>query len=282
MCAMKSFLLKTSLLGVILVIVPCVANARGFYTGDDNRCFVDNAKYHTKEYNNTDYNDRDIFWYCGKQKTEKCATVSRWKKDITHQRYHGGQFEWNENGGLGTYWCCDGTSSKQGKFIQAPSFYTIEDTIEMLPDGGKCRWQKKISICDNTVINENEKCTKATEDCPDGYISRNGVCAKVCADGYAFESTSSNTCVRCNDATWKGIIDGVCKVCNSSQFFSERDGGCVDKTKKIKVSVYAHDQCWKCDTPSALNECLKAVSLGKTNTNSDDWKNACQYTAQRM
>lgn len=239
---------KRAFIGGFLVGLMVVGNAGAggsFKGGGGGACYVDD-------------DGNDWFWYCGSQ-TKNCAGTKPCCSNKEFWLYHGDHFNWEKRGGQGNYWCCHGTGSGAGTFKQGANWIVKTDIIkETLPEG-TCSWKQKTNICGD-VDNPNDKCTEATEDCVQGYVSHNGKCVKACEDGYAFESKTSNTCVKCEVSRSQGIVKDVCIKCGGTQFFSATKEKCVDFSEMVQISSLAHSECWLCPTPGSLYHCMVEVT----------------------
>ena len=252
----ESFLLKLSLLGITLVLVPAQAiAAHKFYPGYNVECYVDDE-------------GQDRFWFCGNQ-SPWCHGNKASKKDTKTFLMHGKSFNWTKHGGQGNYWCCNGSVSEIGAFVQAEAWIDESKTIvhtENVP-GGTCKWREKFNVCGiKDAVASEIPCTIAdpANGCADGYVVRNGKCVQECKEGYVFASETSNNCIECKTTTQQAIVHGACKKCELNEILDKKTLECMTiqevATRKLQISALAHEECWLCVNPSALDKCLRWVT----------------------
>lgn len=236
-----------------------------FYTNSQHECYVDTP-------------GNDWYWFCGNQ-SKSCGGNAACCNNQINWLYHGEYFEWTKHGGEGKYWCCNGTGEHSGQFVHGSSWITKTETVtETLPEG-KCTWIRKTNIC-GQIDNPNDKCTEATGQCSQGFVSHNGKCVKSCEEGQAFESATSNSCVSCEPSPTQGVKQGICIKCAANQFYNINQQKCVDRSTMVQVSNGAHDDCWMCSTPGALYNCMKTVSNGGSLSQNAKLQAACSVNAK--
>lgn len=244
-----------------ICLTPMFANA-GFYSDPDWACW-------------TDDDGCDEFWYCGKQ-GKSCAGDSPWGCDDPYWLYHGQTFTKHGR----TFWCCNGSGTQKGTFKEGSTWIAESKFVtETLPEG-KCTWLQKINIC-GQVDNPGDKCTEATGQCSQGYVSHNGKCITACADGQAFESATSNNCISCEASPTQGIKNGNCIKCPANQFFNINTQSCVDRSTYVHVSDSAYNQCWMCSTPGAMYSCMKLISNGNDLASNTKLQAACSVNSKK-
>lgn len=230
------------------LVVTLPVSAR-LYTNSNRECFCEDS-------------GNDTFWFCGLQSLS-CKGTSVWKKNKVYWHYHGDDFTGN---GI-KYYCCNGTTSGAGQYVQGNNWITKTETVtEVLPNG-KCTWTRKTNIC-GQVDNPGDKCTEATGECTTGFVSHNGKCVAACPEGQAFASNTSSACVACEPSVTQGIKKNVCIKCESNQFFDNNTLSCVSRSSKLQVTSNAFNDCWMCATPGSMYNCMKLLSNGGSlNTN---------------
>ncbi len=252
--------------------VPCYAGS--FYAGYDVECYVDTA-------------GNDWYWFCGKQ-SESCHDNGAARRNVRNWLVHGQKFNWTKRGGQGDYWCCNGSlgdSGTQGRFYQGSSWITKTETVtEFIKDSsgneiGKCTWRKKTNIC-GQVDNPNDKCKEAVP-CTAGTVWHAKQCAKMCEEGYAYDSAESVNCVKCDTTIRQGIANNTCLRCDSDSFFDKGTSSCVSRSSKTQVSDKAHRDCWLCDTSDSLLACFKLVSSGQDLSTNNDVADACSLSPSK-
>lgn len=248
---MKTILKRASFIGFILAIVPMVSQAVSFKVGYNSECYV------------KDDGANDVHWFCGSQ-APSCHGNRVRSKNMPHWQYHGDHFSY----GGKTYWCCNGTTSKQGKYIESPTWIARTETFTEDVAGGKCTWQKKWNVCGDVDTAQTDKvCTEpqTTLGCASGYVARNGKCVPECTGDTVFDA-NSNKCVDCETTERQAIVQGECKKCELNQILDKKTLQCVDilviERTKIQISAVAHEACWLCVSPSAMEKCLKYVTNG--------------------
>ena len=217
----------------------------------------------------------DNYYFCGQQDTV-CYNDKAERSEV-NQTTH---WYYNKQSAMldgSKYYCCGGTTSKAGTFVKADNWIDKEKTkrVDKKVAGGTCTYYLRYNVCDPTTHDTDEsdpECTTATGTCDDGYTSRNGRCAKICDDGYAFESETSNTCVKCDNAD---IKQGICQPCEAGQIRNKTTLNCVSINDYEQVTTTAHDTCWMCITPAIMLDCLKHVSNGGSINSSEYLKSGC-------
>lgn len=251
---MKTILKRASFIGFILAIVPMVSQALSFKVGYNSECYV------------KDDGANDEHWFCGSQ-APSCHGNRVRSKNMPHWQYHGDHFSY----GGKTYWCCHGTTSQQGKYVEAPKWILDDKTVthEENVAGGRCTWKEKWNVCGDKDEGQTEKvCTEPQTvlGCAAGYTEHNGKCVAPCKDDYVFESATSNNCIKCETTERQAIVQGKCKKCELNQILDKKTLQCVDilviEKTKIQISAVAHEACWLCVSPSAMEKCLKYVTNG--------------------
>ncbi|MBQ0013366.1 MAG: hypothetical protein KBS86_02235 [Proteobacteria bacterium] len=266
---MKTNVLFISFLSFICVLLnasSCMAygpSGTGF--GTNNMCYV-----------NT--HGSDEYWFCGSQ-AETCKENPPTGGNKRHWLYHGDQFtdEYSD----GKHFCCGGTQEKAGRFVKGNKWLikteTVAETVYDVNGNpiGKCSWNRQINIC-GEVDNPNDKCTEATEECRQGYVSHNKRCVKACATGYAFAGEYDDNCVKIDKSDpQQGSKEGYVIQCNPNQFWDAAILTCVDQKDKTAISTAAFTVCWKCDNPNNLKKCLLEYTKDNIIT-TPDIKDACK------
>ena len=259
---MKTILKRASFIGFILAIAPAVSQADSFKVGYNSECYVKNdGRY-------------DEHWFCGNQ-AQSCHGNRVNGKDMPHWQYHGDSFTYNSK----TYWCCDGTSTKQGQYIERKDWIIREvPHIETFP-GGTCTWYERYNVCDEVDEAASDKpCTQPTGHCASGYVSRNGKCVAQCASGQVFDGDSDN-CVPCETNERQAIYQGQCKTCEINEILNKKTMNCEKITdieeSMLLISAMAHETCWLCISPAALEACLKYVTTHGVIEQGAEWANQC-------
>ena len=229
---MKKILIALSI--ALISYNPALAAFYGF--GTDNACYVETYK-------------RNSFWFCGKQE-EKCTERKMGKKNNRLWQYHGESFSHDGK----KYYCCYGTRTEKGYYVEASKWETYE-TITVQLANGTCTYQKITNACGEITDNP---CTKPT-DCTGNTIKRNGECIAPCGtnDGnMAYESATSNKCIECPTNASQGIINDsgtnpICVKCNSTTETWDADTKkCISRaevTKKYhQISSATMKKCWQC------------------------------------
>lgn len=210
----------------------------------------------------------DVFYYCGKQ-DKNCAGNNDASYDSRHwQEYGEGVDTGNSYGKL---WCCNGlyVRAKDGyedKFIIKEE----SKTISFQDQNGKCTYVVKTDVCGKVI---DEPCKEPTP-CEAGEIRREktGDCVKPCTDGYAFESETSNNCIKCDTTTFSGIVfqgnngdNSFCRICDkNTKFFDKNSGECKEKDQFTKYSSERMAKCFMCSDDN-FKSCLDLKDGKKTN-----------------
>ncbi len=193
---------------------------------------------------------------CGNQNNVWCCdrNVEWYRTKITYT--HG---QSAKPTGTPKMWCCNGAWNKVGRWVIGEQFSTTtEKTIE-LPGGGTCSYPETVDICGNVT----PPCT-VPDNCPEGTIPRNKECVPLCVgDDMAFESPTSNKCIKCEKSLYRGISeDGTCTQCNSSnQIFDRSATACKKKSEFTQYSGQAFKRCYACLSLSIFRDCVKIFSL---------------------
>lgn len=245
-----------------------------FLAGSNNSCYIDTYSWNES-------------WFCG-QGSDKCAN----KQATGGRRYvnyliHGDSFKYDNK----TYWCCNGTADKIGRFYQATNFKVTESkTIDVA--NGKCSYDITKDICGNII--KDEPCTEA-EDCVTGIKKRNEVCIPPCDDGYAFEAPTSNRCIACPDTERQAIIgigyDKECKKCKSTEILDRDTMTCktpekkeqeqkqeVELGTKVAITKETMAKCYRCPGKLYYKQCLLLLDAPHkldVKTNKSDIRKQC-------
>jgi hypothetical protein len=240
---MKKFLIVIS---IILYTGNSFAEPKNGF-GDSMECYLE-----------TD--GTDSAWFCGKH-DRKCKQKLKNKHNV-YPLVHGGSFSY----GSVTAWCCDGTISKQGHFVEQRN-WTTSETITVQLANGTCTYQKKINACGEIV--SDTPCTEPTT-CTSGTIKRNGECIAPCGanDGnMAYESVTSNKCIECPTNASQGIdSNDICTKCNSAtDIWDANTKKCISRTeaakKYHKISNATMKKCWQCPNNEMFKTCATILSL---------------------
>lgn len=265
---MKSLITKISFVGIMLSLVPMVADCAlkgktGF--GESHGCYVDTG-------------GNDWFWYCGDQ-GKGCNGVKQKGNDGEKWMHHGQDFNYRDSG---HQWCCQTNYPEEdtiGIFHEGDSWIVstrkvteqVYDTAGNLV--GKCTWEEQTNIC-GFVDNPQDKCTEATGECEQGYVTHNKKCVKACQTGYVFASATDNNCVKENpDDPTQGRKNGYVVQCEENEFWDKKTLSCVDQTSRIQIAAMAFQKCWECGTPGLLKTCL--LEYSKEGTVSEGTKTSC-------
>lgn len=247
------------------------AGSYGFTSASDLSCYVERNRWAIEK-----------FWHCGAG-PKGCNGVQEWNEDISKWYTHGGTFSYTQNGGQGNYWCCNGTSTKAGQWVAGEKWIDESKTQKIVEQvtGGTCTWYKRFNVCGvEDPVKSEKPCTVATENCSSGYTSRGGRCVPLCKEGYAFKSETSSECVTCPETKNQGIVQNVCKICTTEQIFDKNTLECVPKANFIVIPTAAHNTCWRCDTPSVLEKCMRIVAKGNDPEKDTTVAKACGFGAK--
>lgn len=202
----------------------------------------------------------DSAWFCGSQE-KRCKQKMR-KRHHIHWLYHGQSF----THGSVKAWCCNGTTSKQGNFVEAKN-WTTSETITVDLSNGTCTYQRVTDACGNVV--SDKPCTEPT-NCNGNLIKRNGTCTEPCGanDGnIGYESATSNNCVECPTTSTQGIdSNGICTKCNTAtQIWDTSTKKCVSREEHAKkfhqIPAAVLKQCWQCPNNEVMKTCAIILSL---------------------
>lgn len=267
---MKSCLIKILSVVFITLVVSPVANAK-FFSGYSQECYLDDK-------------GNDEYWFCGSQ-GQSCRGVEVWKRNTVHWNYHGQSMLGGHDKDQGRFWCCGGTLSQAGKYVQGHDWIVKTENVTETLAGGKCTWQRKTNICGD-IENPNDKCTEPTGECTSGYVSHNGKCVAACAEGYAFESPTSQNCVSCETTKNQAVVNGYCKKCEINEVLDKNTLKCMSVQEiartRIQIAPVAHDTCWLCVSPQDLAECLKYVTINGTLDTNKDLKARCSLDSKDL
>jgi len=263
---MKKLISKISF-GAILSLIPMVAGAVSDGYNSDYQCYIIDRPI-----------GADSFYFCGDQ-TKSCKGDGVNRNDSVHWQQHGDSLDRE-----GLHWCCmkNPRDSGSGRYVPGDKFIVEEKTVnKSITDSsgnviGKCSWLQKTNVC-GWVENPEDECFEATGECEQGYVSHNKKCVKACQTGYAFASETDNNCVKVdkNNPT-QGTKGGSIVQCAENEFYDKKTSGCIPQTERIQVSTMAFTQCWKCDSPYLLKQCL--LDYSKNGTISSGIRSACGIT----
>lgn len=228
---------KSKFILPVLIGLFMVGNAEAkFYEGYRNECWVD-----TK--------GNDEYWFCGAQ-TQSCRGNKAWKKNTKHPLYHHESFTHNNR----TFWCCNGTLSDEGKFVENPT-WEVRTTVVKQLTSGKCTYEVVKDVCGNTI--SDVECT-VPDTCPTGTIKRNNACIEPCSNVQAFESATSNKCVACETTKYQGIsANNICVKCDSgTQFWDSKNKRCAAKETYTKYSASLMQKCFACPDDNYFKSCV--------------------------
>lgn len=240
---MQKFIIAISV--ILCTNVAFAEPKNGFDT--NNKCYLE-----------TD--GTDSAWFCGSQE-KRCKQKMRKRHNI----------KWLYTGQSFTYgnvkaWCCDGTTTKQGHFVEAKN-WTTSETVTVQLSNGTCTYQRVTDACGN--IESDEPCTEPT-NCNGNLIKRNGTCTEPCGanDGnIGYESVTSNKCVECPTTSTQGIdSNGICTKCNTAtQVWDTSAKKCVSRTEHEKkfhqIPAAVLKQCWMCPNNEVMKTCAIILSL---------------------
>ena len=197
--------------------------------------------------------DGNSVYFCGHIDEKTCGDVKY--GNTKHELNSGKSMKFND----ATYWCCGGNESKLGKFKQGTNWNQSETITEQLPNGGTCTWTRTKTICDDDW--RGTKCT--TAECPNaGEIFRNGECVKPCEAPSVFASPTSNTCITCEENTWRGLgvddnYNPTCISCNpDTELYIKSREKCVAKSSLKQYTMNDMNKCWRCNGTDNFKACL--------------------------
>lgn len=275
---MKNFVTKISLIGIIGILFPLVANAKGDTWFNSNyECYVD-------------ADNNNWYWFCGNQ-TESCSGSKPSGNNRVFRQRHGDVLDY---GSSGHWFCCGGTDSKTGKYVKGDNWIVkeIEETKTITDDAanpiGKCTWTKKINVCDYAANpddpaadNPEDECFDATDSvCGDGMVYRKSVngCVTACSNGYAFSGETTNDCVLINkNDPRQGIVDDYVVRCADDRLWDDNKLECFIPKAKEQISPLMFRKCWKCTDSFSLKTCLLTYSSGET-INDEKTKKNCDIS----
>ena len=227
---------------------------------------------------------KNQFWFCldkdgnGKGETgDKCEGIEVKKASIVTSLQDGQVKEDINvaNGDRYTLLCCNGKLQyHKGDKENEPDKFTETTRTKTLTGGGTC--QQTLDVCGNL----KEDCDTVTEEgkCPTSLngkgdmLWRNGECVEPCVPPMAFESATSNKCVKCENGELQGINDNnACEHCVAGdEFFVPSQRACVKRSTMIAYSTTVFQKCWKC--PMNYNILKACINDDLT----DDQKEACK------
>lgn len=254
--------MKKIITAISMILCTNVAFAVQDGFGDQKECYIETHK-------------RDSAWFCGKH-NRKCKQEMKNKHNV-YPLVHGEKFSY----GSVTAWCCDGTLTETGYFVEASKWETSETITVQLANGGTCTYVQTTNACGEI---SGEPCTEPT-NCTAPYIKRNGVCIEPCGatDGnMAYESKTSNTCIECPTNASQGIgtiaNEKICVKCNSTtEVWDAKAKKCVSRAEMAKkyhqISSATMKRCWQCPNNEAFKTCAIILSLPDA-----DQKKHPQYT----
>ena len=185
-------------------------------SGNDNACYVKKASKVGIE---------STFWFCGKKpNSAKCDSVSASAQDKVYEWMSGDTFTYE----LNTYYCCDGSSAKTGKFKKYASseVFPKVSTEKNSVGGGTCEHTISTDACGNKTIT---KPCKVPTECPSGKVVHNNVCTNGCPSDQTWVSDTSNDC-KCKDSNKTKNDKGACVVtCKKGEHLKE---GTTDTCEK--------------------------------------------------
>ena len=231
-------------------IILCAGNSfaeptNGF--GDSNECYIE-----------TD--NRDSAWFCGKH-----DRTCKQEMDDDHYVYtllHGDSFSYDSV----KAWCCGGSLTETGYFVQQQN-WTTSETITVQLTNGTCTYQRKTNACGEVV--SDTPCTEPT-NCTGNTLKRNGECITPCGanDGnMAFESASSNKCIECPTSASQGIdSNDICTKCNSAtEIWDTKTKKCISRAEAAEkyhpVSNETMKKCWQCPNNEHFKKCAIILTL---------------------
>ncbi len=231
---------------------------------DNNRCLLHRLYGNSYGWRNE---HMTFFYMCGSQNDIWCCDQNMTNNRHKQIRFHGDMIQIFKQTSHGPsyrseyFFCCDGKWNQQGRwvFTTVPKFSTTTEKIIELPGGGTCSYTETVDICGNVT----PPCT-VPDNCPEGTHLRNKECVPLCVgDDMAFESPTSNKCIKCEKSLYRGISeDGTCTQCNSSnQIFDRRATACKKKSEFTQYSGQAFKKCYACSSPSIFRDCVKIFSL---------------------
>ncbi len=218
-----------------------------FYSNGAKECYIDTSGINT-------------FWFCGNQSTS-CAGKGMRKYMKRHWYYHGESFYKDGT----TYWCCNGTQSNSGRFVEGAAWEKSEIVTKQL-ENGTCNYEKKTNVCGEV----SGDCT-VPDQCNKGSIMRNNECVVLCSGAYAFENDVSNECIPCETTQYQGISSsGVCTRCDpGTQFFDKTSKKCIEKNSLETYSKTVMKKCFACPNTDVFKTCIKIFNLPENQQKND-------------
>lgn len=229
----------------IMSVIMCPAHdaMADFYAGYNDECWVDDA-------------GNDEYWFCGQQKAS-CRGNGAAKRNTKHWLYHGHTFtHWGRK-----YYCCNGSGSREGKFVRSDNWIKTEIVTVQLNDG-TCKYERKLNACGNVI--SDVPCT-VPDSCTGTRFLRNNECTESCEPDYGFASATSNKCVACPADAAQGIdANGVCIRCNGAQLWDNTAARCIGKSEMHGYSSDILRRCFMCPNDDLFRQCVSI--LGGTTT----------------
>jgi len=242
--------MKRSLIFILFAIITTASHA-GWHIYDKEGCALESR-----------FLKKDSYYFCG---AHEIRCNNDWAEDVEIKN---GYVKWFQNGEFQSlnneiYWCCDGkitsstanlkkkdkVSGTAGKWVKGENFYITRETKTKNISGGTCTYVETTDICGNVTTTEQECKTQAAANvqCPDGQYFRtsSNSCAKLCDVGYAYESSTSNRCVECEETAYQGIVSDTGVYVN---------GDAVDPT---------HAVCRRCNTATSIFDAATRTCVGK-------------------
>ncbi len=256
----------------------------------------------------------DWFWFCGRQ-SESCRSIYIknnshlvWLNDASSyssepsnsgKRCDGDPSNCGFYSEVAFYWegyyyaCCGGNQQTDGKLERYYSNEWLSGPKETTSaDGRKCTYYTNPcgtkfheELKDGVMQMVQGECLS----CPVGQVVRmiqmpvNNVqtlveqCVTPCAEGAAFESESSATCVTCAKTHKQGVdSNNVCVRCASDEFFKPNDTECtgtdccVKKSGQKIISKRSLSWCWRCPADRELWKRCTDGKLGNASAGGDD------------
>ncbi len=257
---------------VMLTIAAHAAHAGWYQNAYINTCGVDAERcaIHRLDPDRKWSSSKNGLYMCGNQNDVWCCD-----RDVQGYGYkrtflHGDAVKLH---GAPKMYCCNGAWNKVGRWVFAEKFSeTTMKTIE-LPGGGTCNYPETVDICGNVT----PPCTVPDpKTCPAGTLYRNKECVPLCiGDDMAFESPTSNKCIKCEKSLYRGRSeDGTCTQCNSSnQIFDRSAAACKKKSEFTQYPGLAFKRCYACSSYNMFNNCVRIFSLpvGSTGFKTDEY-----------
>ena len=240
----------------IIIVISIVLSAGTVYAEPKNGFDTNNKCY-------LETDGTGSAWFCGSQ-IERCKQKMGKRHNI-HWLYHGQSFTY----GSVKAWCCDGSLTEKGYFVEQEN-WTTSETITVQLANGTCTYQKITNACGEITDNP---CTEPT-NCTGNTIKRNGECIAPCGanDGnMAYESATSNKCIECPTNASQGIINNgganpICTKCNSTTEIWDADTKkCISRAEVAKkyhqISSATMKKCWQCPNNEFFKTCALILSM---------------------